>query len=184
MSTRGAYGFHKDGVDKITYNHYDSYPEGLGAEIVKFCRTTSKEEMNEVFDHIILVDRSSTPSKEQIRACVDYYDDTVSTGKIREWYALLRQAQGGLDAYKDGLRYMIDSKAFMQDSLFCEWAYVINLTSGKLEVYRGFCTTPQDNRYFLPYSEDEDYYNVRLLMEFPLDKIPENWQEHIEALAC
>ena len=41
MSTRGAYGFYKNGVDKITYNHYDSYFSGLGEEIVNFCRNTT-----------------------------------------------------------------------------------------------------------------------------------------------
>lgn len=30
MGTRGALGFIKAGEHKVTYNHYDSYPEGLG----------------------------------------------------------------------------------------------------------------------------------------------------------
>ena len=38
MGTRGLYGFRKNGVDKVTYNHYDSYPEYLGRNILEFIR--------------------------------------------------------------------------------------------------------------------------------------------------
>jgi len=33
MGTRGAYGFRKNGIDKVTYNHFDSYPEQLGESL-------------------------------------------------------------------------------------------------------------------------------------------------------
>ena len=41
MGTRGILGFRKNGLDKLAYNHFDSYPEELGANVVKFCRATS-----------------------------------------------------------------------------------------------------------------------------------------------
>ncbi len=109
----------------------------------------------------------------------------VSTGQKTEWYALLRHAQGNLNAYKHGLRYMIDNERFMQDSLFCEWAYVINLTDGVLEIYRGFQKTPQNNRYLMPFyfEGDDDYFNVALLVAYPLDDIPNYWIEEVYKLA-
>ena len=36
MSTRGIYGFRKNGEDKLTYNHYDSYFSYLGENIINF----------------------------------------------------------------------------------------------------------------------------------------------------
>ena len=36
MATRGAYGFRLNGVEKLFYNHYDSYPEGLGLDIARW----------------------------------------------------------------------------------------------------------------------------------------------------
>lgn len=174
MGTRGAYGFHKDGVDKLTYNHFDSYPEYLGDNMVEFCRTTDKEAMNDIFDWIILVSEEEKPTQKQVEACRKFHDENVSTGALTEWYALLRLSQGSMEVYKNGLRYMIDNAAFMQDSLFCEWAYVINLTTGMLEVYRGFQDEPQDNRYLVEDS-DNGYYNIKLLVEFPLDDIPGDW---------
>ena len=189
MGTRGAYGFYKDGQNKLTYNHFDSYPEGLGNTVVDFCRATSRKEMDDIFDRIILVHDTNLavhkPTQEQIEECERYFDNRVSTGQKTEWYALLREAQGNLDAYKHGLRYMIDNERFMQDSLFCEWAYVINLTDGLLEVYRGFQKTPQNNRYLMPFcfEEDDDYFNVALLVAYPLDGIPDNWVDEVYKLA-
>ena len=34
MSTRGIYGFHINGTDKLAYNHADSYPQQLGLNIL------------------------------------------------------------------------------------------------------------------------------------------------------
>ena len=47
MSTRGCYGFRKNGIDKLTYNHCDSYPDCLGKTMMEFCKKTSIKEMNE-----------------------------------------------------------------------------------------------------------------------------------------
>ena len=35
MGTRGLYGFRKNGIDKLTYNHLDSYPDWLGKKVVE-----------------------------------------------------------------------------------------------------------------------------------------------------
>jgi hypothetical protein len=37
--------------------------------------------------------------------------------------------------------FKLDNR-FLIDSLFCEWAYIINLDSGKLEIYHGFNHDP------------------------------------------
>ena len=55
MGTRGAYGFHYNGQDYITYNHYDSYPTGLGHAMINFIEATTEEEMLNIVKNIILV---------------------------------------------------------------------------------------------------------------------------------
>jgi hypothetical protein len=35
MGTRGAFGVFSDGTLKMTYNHYDSYPSGLGVQLAE-----------------------------------------------------------------------------------------------------------------------------------------------------
>ena len=58
---------------------------------------------------------------------------------------------------------------FLKDSLFCEWGYVINLTTNRLEIYRGFQKQPQENRYKLEKSHG-GYYNCALIREIPLSQ--------------
>ncbi len=58
------------------------------------------------------------------------------------------QAQGNLKAFNYGVRHIIDSQDFIQDSLFCEWGYVINLDDRTVEVYTGFQKHPdKKSRY-------------------------------------
>lgn len=168
MGTRGCYGFRKDGVDKLAYNHYDSYPSGLGSDVVKFCKETSVKEMNAIFDKIMLVDESGIPTLEQIAECHKYYDGSVSSQTVEDWYCLLRHAQGDLNVYKNGLRYMIDNHDFIKDSLFCEYAYIINLDTKKLEFYVGFQKTPDEtNRYGI--EDHRGYYPCKLVSSYSLN---------------
>lgn len=171
MGTRGCYGFRKNGVDKLTYNHWDSYPDYLGQIMVEFCKETSIKEMNDIFDRIILVEESSRPTKAQIVECIEYYNGSVSEQKVEDWYCLLRDAQGNPNVYKNGLRYMIDSSGFIQDSLFCEYAYIINLDTNCLEFWVGFQKEPcENNRYGTETHDNMDkYYPCKMVSYYPLD---------------
>ena len=170
MGTRGCYGFRKNGVDKLTYNHFDSYPDCLGDTMAEFCQTTSITEMHEIFDKIILVDEHDIPTDTQIKECIEYFNENVSTGSPQDWYCLLRDAQGNPNVYKHGLKYMIDNNNFIKDSLFCEYAYIINLDEECLEFWVGFQKEPDEySRYG---TEKEDgYYPCYLLREFDLSDI-------------
>lgn len=167
MGTRGLYGFRKNGEDKLTYNHWDSYPDCLGETVVRFCKETSIEELNEIFDRIVLVNEGDKPTKAQVLECIEYYNGSVGNQSIEDWYCLLRNAQGNPDVYKHGLKYMIDNQNFIYDSLFCEYAYIINLDTNCLEFYIGFQNKPcPSNRYG---SNPEDgYYPCKMVAYYPL----------------
>ncbi len=181
MGTRGAYGLHKGGVDKIAYNHWDSYPTGLGADVAAFVCKHTDEEMAAIFDRIELVATKEKPTSDQIAECMPFIDGDVSKQTPEDWYCLLRTAQGDLEAHAGGLRYMVGNANFLQDSLFCEWGYVINLDKGVLEIYRGFQKEPSMNRYFRPKMVDTyiknggdgGYYNCALIQEVPFATIRE-----------
>lgn len=160
MSTNGAIGFYKNGVNKIAYNHWDSYPSELGNKIVNFIKSTTVEEMNEIFDKIILVDDN------------------------KKIYESLKNYQGDLSAYKNKITNMIDASPFMKDSLFCEWAYIINLDTSKLEVYRGFSKVKSNNRYQPENADSQGYWGVSLFVKFSLDKIPNKIMDELEKTVC
>lgn len=177
MGTRGVWGFYKDGINKLTYNHFDSYPDCLGRDIINFINNTSLDDLNKIFNKIILVDEESVPTYEQIEECKLFADTTVSKQSLTDWYCLLKDTQGNPELYKkDNLHHMINYNDFIKDSLFCEWAYVINLTDNILEIYKGFQETPnsKSNRYRIV-KPNRSYYACEKTIDFPLDNIPLDW---------
>jgi hypothetical protein len=171
MSTRGTLGFRLNGQDKVTYNHSDSYPSWLGVRVLSFVRNTTEAEMTAIADKITLVDDCTPPTPEQIQICVDagMCNLTVANQSETDWYCLMRNAQGDLNTYKT-IPFMIDSANFLEDSLFCEWAYIINLDEKTLEIYKGY--NKQSNgpgRYASACVDDEKrFYGVTQIWGIPL----------------
>ena len=178
MGTRSAYGFYKKGVDKITYCHFDGYPSGLGKLIQKFLIETLEIKIDEIFNKIVMIDEDSPISTQDRIRYKKFLDEEVSNGE--DWYSLLRHTQGHLEAYRDtNLVHMIDNHGFMQDSLFCEWAYIYNLDTSKLEIYRGFQKEPQENRYKVE-KADGEYWYVALVKEVHYADLPDFDMDELE----
>lgn len=172
MSTRGALGFRRNGKDLIAYNHSDSYPDWLGRRVLEYLAAHGPAQMAAVADKLVMVDESGTATEQEIMDHMDSLNTGVSTGAATEYYSLLRGAQGDLAYYDDPKHYaMIDGSGFLADSLFCEWAYVINLDEGTLEVYKGFNRSPGGaGRYAA--LQDRDYWGVTLMQAYPLSSLP------------
>ena len=186
MGTRGSYGFRVDGEDRLAYNHFDSYPEGLGQDIYDSLRCLldkySLDELKDKVRKIELVKENSSPSPEQIKRLEGYADSQVSSGKIDEWYVLLRDMQGDIKAHvEEGI--MISGGDFIYDSLYCEWAYIVNLDEEVFEVYRGFQRMPNHGRYQLDGTNHKNgYYPCSLIATFPLDNLPTDTIQQIIAI--
>lgn len=148
MGTRGLDGVVLDGAVKASYNQYDTYPDGLGVATLASARKIAKLEGAELdaykqrWRQVKLVPEGEKPSAEDEKALTakGYKPQNVSSGD--DWYAWLRDNQGVLEAYLD-TGYMLDSKDFGWDSLFCEWAWLINLDEHTFECYVGFQKEPQ-----------------------------------------
>jgi len=181
MGTRGAFGYRIDGADKVAYNHFDSYPDGLGRTMLEYIGAHTAEQMAEAARRIVLVGEDESPPPEMVDRYARYANRGmgwgVDNGKPTHWYTLLREAQGEPKAFHDGLDHMIDGAAFLADSLFCEWAYIVNLDDGALEVYRGFQRAKGKGRYAHLHRKNRDgtdnteYFGVSLLDAVPLDKL-------------
>lgn len=176
MGTRGAYGFRINGKDKVTYNHWDSYPDHLGKKILEYVSGTPLEMMIECANRIILVDENSHPSSELIHRYKKYADIGVSECRYEDWYCLIRKTQGDLFAYNNSLSHMIDYQEFLSDSLFCEWAYIINLDTKNFEAYQGFNKNPKAKGRYAKRKirGNHNYKGVALIKEIPLADITEN----------
>lgn len=159
MGTRGYLGFKVNGVFKMAYNHYDSYPEGLGVSVMKFVKETPIAKMREVASGIILVNRDMTPTEDQIKECEKWTDLTVDNRSTSNWYCLLRGAQGDLSAYTDGLKYMLDAGESYLDE---EYAYIVDLDAEVVKFYDGkrlvrdiAITEVVEAEKFMPFFADE-----------------------------
>ena len=174
MATRGCYGFYKKGIAKVSYNHSDSYPSGLGQDIVRFINSTSIKEMNEIFNNIEMVNEDEKPTDEQL---VELKLTNKYDGKEKDfdWYSVLRNIQGDLSAYKKNERFMIDNQFFIY-SRSCQYAYIINLDNNSLEIYVGVQSTKCKGRYGTKQSE----YYPKLIKKFPLSGIPSDWLTFVE----
>jgi len=173
MGTRGAFGFRFEVKDKVTYNHWDSYPSGLGNNIAKFLKEfTSVDELKKIAEGIKLIQKDDKPTTKQKAECKELglFDPEVSNQSDDDWYCLLRNSQGDLSIYAKGFKYMIDSHKFLEDSLFCEWAYIINLDTAQLEIYQGFNKDQNARgRYAsLRRKIDGEYFGVALERTIPL----------------
>lgn len=184
MGTRGIVGFTLDGEDKLTYNHYDSYPDSLGEDMVDFVRNMDAAAVKKQVQKLILVQEDGAdPTPEQIEKLNHYCNPNVGarlsdarSNPPINWYQLLRETQGDPAAILEA-GYMVDSRTFILDSLFCEYAYIINFDTNMLEFYKGFQREPGEGRFQYPNSATHEYYPCTLVGEYPLDNVPDNWKQ-------
>ena len=190
MSTRGAVGFAVDGKLFLSYNHSDSYPSGLGQDVVGFIGTMlhgpafimdgayafDLEALKEKVRALTVIKSGVKPTVVEQRLYAQYANLGVSEQSLTDWYCLLRNFQGvdGLKAIVAGtLKHLDSGNTFPEDSLFCEWAYVIDLDGEALEVYQGFQQKKHNKGRFAsaPKNKDGGYYGCKLVKKIPFKKI-------------
>lgn len=203
MGTRGLLGFVVDGRELMTYNHFDSYPGGLGEQVLNFLRQLVKDgavdQAAARARELKLVTDETPVTAADIEALKDWTDLGVGglrEGQTPEWYNLLRRTQGDPDAILSS-GYLVDNREFARNSLFCEWAYVIDFDDRTLEVYRGFQTKPPTAGRWAGTAPDSDvveqqtarlgngYYPIEQVVVFGFDALPdaETFTAHLNALA-
>lgn len=169
MGTRGLMGFVVDGEVKGTYNHYDSYPSGLGVQVGAFAATLTGERLAEYANKaraVRLVQEEDKPTQAEIDRFAATTEE-VGNNPGQEWYSILRGLQGKPGETLDA-GVMIDQLSFAHDSLFCEWGYVVNFDTGMLEVYRGFQNDPAKVKgRFANGEQNRGYASITLLGQLP-----------------
>lgn len=174
MGTRGLMAFTRNGVLKSMYNHYDSYPSGLGDNLVKWFTTADLDEARAKFDLLEPVDKEIPPTDAQKEALIRYANMHVATQRIDDWYVILHGTQGDPEKALDAGFY-VNGNDFAHDSLWCEWGYVIDLDMETLEVYRGFQKTPVSKGLFASDKANHGgYYPIRPVAKFTLEELKEN----------
>lgn len=188
MGTRGFVGFVAGGTEKVAYNHWDSYPSGLGLDVLGWLRDADPERTRLEAHALRVVAADSVPTAEDVAALRPWTDLGVGGQSADDWYCLLRGTQGDPGATLQA-GVLVDAGQFPRDSLFCEWGYVVDLDRDVFEAYRGFQTEPHDRGRFAdrpPWRDEPSftgdvYYPVALAASWPLGALPTE-EEFLAAL--
>lgn len=188
MGTRNLTLVISDGQIKVAqYGQWDGYPSGQGATVLDFLRNLKNFELFKK-----RVNKCSFLTEEEINSINQNLDDKepFPAELSRDTCAKILNI---IYKSKEGLK-LVDNTEFAADSLFCEWAYVIDLDKRNLEVYRGFNNIPLDENERFAFltaksiaeyeqrkanveangrsSDFEIYYPIFLLHKFRLWQLP------------
>lgn len=183
MGTRNLTAAMLNGEYKVAqYGQWDGYPDGQGLTCLKFLR-----EECEMARFTQAVKNATFRTSEETAALLREYgadeDGYISLANYDRFTAdypeLSRNIGAGILALvqqnPDGVR-LRNNIAFAADSLWCEWAWVIDLDAKTFEGYRGFNTaplTPADRFFFLAgQGSSRGYYGVKLAAKWSLDQLP------------
>lgn len=197
MGTRGFITFVNGGVEKTTYNQFDSYPDGLGLAVLHGvgellgAKLPNKDaayvdaitELRRTVSWLRVVQADTPVEAADIDMYamwtdkfVDTHDENGDRRTTPSWYQLLRATQGDVQEILSA-GCMLDASDFPADSLFAEWGYVIDLDDEDLEVYEGFQEEAHDVGRFArrerrTYSGGSVYYPVKRIASWPLSELP------------
>lgn len=197
MGTRGAFGVIIGEQEKIGYNQFDSYPDGMGIENLRWLRDADLDEVRRLAQAAKVVSNDTPPTAKEVKALAAFTNLGVSEQSTKDWYCLTHQTHGYIGEML-ACGYIDDSHLFPLDSLFCEWAYLVDFDRNVFEVYEGFQkdlpqrghwagrpTAKEDETNYvlhlkacakegrLPYRpEVSEWKAVELIASWPLDALP------------
>lgn len=199
MGTRNLTCVVKNGEFKVAqYCQWDGYPSGQGKTIVDFIQrrlkdsdslTTFNKRVSEVTEISAedlkskWVECGASPNSDMVNLAV--------SDKFNEKYPQYHRDFGAriLDYVFENENTKVQSDVeFAGDSLFCEWAYVLDLDNNVLEVYKGFNTTPLNSserfaKFFheKDHRQDKQYHPVKLFESIPFTEVNDETIAKLEA---
>lgn len=174
MGTRGSLGFIVKDKEYLGYNHFDSYPDGLGRDVLNFITEINKEDgwqqFKENASKVVQLEGNRVTDTNIQEKYKKYSNLNVSDRTLEDPYCLFREIQNTWmnEIYKGELEHFYFKNNFIKDSLFCEYAYIINLDTMKLEFYDGFQKDIQKFNRFGETPNQDGYYPCRLVCVFDL----------------
>lgn len=178
MSTRHLTCVVKDSDYKVAqYGQGDGYYSGAGINALHFLRDELDREK-----FLANLAQAYEPNDEQIaemNARIKAENKSVSA-----LYPSLSRDTGSdifglIQNSNEPVPVQLSIK-FAADSLFCEYAYVVDFDKGTFEVFKGYNTSPliEGERFYGAKGEDQDnrYFPVRHVKTYQLDALPSDEQ--------
>lgn len=197
MGTRHLVAVYENYECKIAqYGQWDGYPSGQGIDALKFCRENLLENENlQKFKSQLNKVRFVTSEEyaklwEEIGININANNGYVTFAESEFFHTkypyfsrdngadILRMVFKSSDDENEIL--MKNSINFAADSIFCEWAYVIDLDKMTFEVFKGFNTltldktNPKERFAYLVPDRENGYKPIKFLNEFSIYNLPSN----------
>ncbi|MBQ6482571.1 MAG: hypothetical protein IJI45_15790 [Anaerolineaceae bacterium] len=160
MSTQGVFIVRKYGYEKAMHILHDAYPDVAGVDIADLIKTTDLDAL-----YACLTEYDEWDISEQGN---DGYSDEPTPFSYGACRLAVKQ--------RKRLWISAGAKNKIRDSLFCEYAYLIDLDTGQLMFFVGSQTVLQEGNPYgttpmKPYGMDRDYYPCRLSTVFPFEYV-------------
>lgn len=188
MGTRNLVCVTLNGEYKVAqYGQWDGYPDGQGKTTLEFCRKLADNDFAEAFKEKLKnvswiteeefdqewVECGANPGGELVSFEVSDKHTALYPWNSRDTGAKILE----LIANADKPLKIKNSFYFAGDSLFCEWAWVVDLDNMQMECYKGFNKEPVDpsERFAhapLPKNNKEGYRPVKHVITFPINNLP------------
>jgi hypothetical protein len=183
MGTRNLTMVIANGKTKVAqYGQWDGYPEGQGKTALEFLISTDIDAFKKKLESVQFAGEKEQKESDEFAASIGSTDGWMTMEQSELYnkkYPLFTRDNGAkiLEMIMEDNSETIfvnDNTEFAEDSLFCEWAYVIDLDKNTFEVYKGFNKRKltKKDRFFYLQKEDSEYKPVRLYKCYQLDKLP------------
>lgn len=196
MGTRNLTAVFLNGEYKVAqYCQWDGYPSGQGKTILEFLHQPGNiDKLRESVKQCTWIDEKELEDF-WVECGAERGSESVSIavgGELKKKYPQFSRDTGAkiLDlivgyttAFKSGVK-LRNNIGFVFDSLFCEWAYVIDFDKNVFEVYQGFNKKPlgprarfhanniKDTIDIKQINPTQEYYPVKLKKKFKLSALP------------
>lgn len=184
MGTRHLIMVLKDNQYKVAqYGQWDGHFTGQGVETKHFIkdRLLAKrgiQTFTKQLDRIQIIADAEVMARWEAQGAKGGFAGLDVEDSFDNLYPQLSRSCGS-----DILEYVYSAEApeiahsidFAKDSLFCEFAYLVNMDTEELEIFTGFNQKPlsESDRFYFLQSPDMEYYPIKLYKSFKFNEIPD-----------
>ena len=162
------------------YGQWDGYLQGQGIKVVDFIQEANLRLFKKRLRECMFLSSRSVRYRWKKVGAIGEWLTMEQSNKFRELYPELSRDTGAeiLDlVHFYEKRKLVNAIGFAAESLFCEWAYVLNMDRNVLEIYKGFNSEPlkkrerfynlQCNGPILSHDKKSKYYPIKCIAKIP-----------------
>jgi hypothetical protein len=182
MGTRNLTMVIKDEQVKIAqYGQWDGYPGGQGKTALEFLMKADLRAFGYQLDKCKFIDAEKQKEINDWFKSIGVTNGWMDMEQARQFknkYPFLSRDNGAkilniVNDFEGDVIWLHDESSFVNDSLYNEWTYVIDLDKNTFEVYTGYNTKPlHKHERFYKETPKDGYYPVKNVAIYHIDDLP------------